>query len=83
MSNMLTGMSDFYNNVWLDLRQRPGVGRIDGWRNPLYLLTVWNERQRLRTQLAQMAEHAPELLDDMGLSKTQVHAEIGKPFWRR
>ncbi|WP_042779061.1 DUF1127 domain-containing protein [Sinorhizobium fredii] len=80
MSNILSGMSGFSRNVGLDLNQNPsrGEGRIDSWRNPIRLLMVWDERLRFRAQLAQMAEHAPEV----GLSQAQVDAEISKPFWR-
>lgn len=84
MSNILSGMSGFSRNVGLDLSQNPSRddGRTYGWRNPIRLLMAWDERLRFRTQLAQMAEHAPELLDDVGLSKAQVEAEMSKPFWR-
>ncbi|WP_156528634.1 DUF1127 domain-containing protein [Sinorhizobium glycinis] len=85
MSNILSGMSGFSRNVGLDLSQNPSQdgGRIDGWRNPIRLLMAWDERLRFRAQLARMAEHTPELLNDVGLSQAQVDAEISKPFWRR
>lgn len=46
------------------------------------LLAVWQARVRLRHQLATMAKANPHLIDDIGLSRRQVAAEIAKPFWR-
>lgn len=84
MSNLLTGMSDFYNAVWLDIRQPPkdfsdSAGRSD----PLRLLAVWEERVRFRQQLELMARNKPELLDDVGLTRAQVDRETRKSFWQR
>lgn len=84
MSNLLTGMSEFYNAVWLDIRQPAkhsggGAGRYD----PFRLLAVWEERIRFRQQLELMAKNKPELLDDVGLTRAQVDRETRKPFWQR
>lgn len=84
MSNLLTGMSDFYNAVWLDIHQPSkdfgsGAGRYD----PLRLLTVWEERVRFRQQLELMARNKPELLDDVGLTRAQIDRETRKSFWQR
>ena len=43
------------------------------------MLEVWRERQRGRTLLAQMDAHD---LKDLGLSPSDVYAEVEKPFWR-
>ncbi|MGE5201578.1 MAG: DUF1127 domain-containing protein [Acidobacteriota bacterium] len=42
-------------------------------------LTVWRARHRGRVLLAQMDAHD---LKDLGLSRSDVYAEIEKPFWR-
>lgn len=44
---------------------------------------TWRERIRFRWELAQMSKHNPHLIDDIGLTRRQVEAEIAKPFWQR
>lgn len=46
------------------------------------IIAAWSERVRLRWDLEQMAKANPHLIDDIGLTKRQVEAEIAKPFWR-
>ncbi len=46
------------------------------------LVATWSGRMRLRWQLARMAEAGPHLVDDIGLTRGQIEAEIAKPFWR-
>ncbi|WP_225770677.1 DUF1127 domain-containing protein [Inquilinus sp. Marseille-Q2685] len=46
------------------------------------LIATWRERIRLRRKLAEMAKANPYLIDDIGLTKRQVEAEIAKPFWQ-
>ena len=46
------------------------------------MLVTWKERRRFRLKLEDMLMTAPHLIDDIGLTKTQVEAEIVKPFWR-
>ena len=41
------------------------------------------ERIRFRWELEQMSEANPHLIDDIGLTRRQVEAEIAKPFWQR
>jgi uncharacterized protein YjiS (DUF1127 family) len=43
------------------------------------LLITWQERARERQRLASLDEH---MLRDLGLSRSQVYREIGKPFWQ-
>ena len=63
---------------------RPGTIR---WYHKLTasrrLVATWSERLRLRWELERMAKDNPHLVDDIGLTKRQVEAEIAKPFWRR
>jgi uncharacterized protein YjiS (DUF1127 family) len=46
------------------------------------LFALWQARVLLRRQLARMARGNPYLIEDIGLTRAQVAAEIAKPFWR-
>ena len=46
------------------------------------IIATWRARIRFRRQLAQKLKSAPHLIDDMGLTRRQVEAEIAKPFWQ-
>ncbi|MGK9169866.1 DUF1127 domain-containing protein [Inquilinus limosus] len=46
------------------------------------LIATWRERIRLRKKLEQMSKANPHLIDDIGLTRRQVEAEIAKPFWQ-
>jgi uncharacterized protein YjiS (DUF1127 family) len=48
------------------------------WRAAVLLIT-WQERARERRRLASLDEH---MLRDIGLSRGEIHREIGKPFWQ-
>lgn len=69
---------------------RPGtpVGRAEVSRRRYSLATLrgivatWDERKRFRWELAQMSKAHPHLIDDIGLTRWQVEAEIAKPFWQ-
>jgi uncharacterized protein YjiS (DUF1127 family) len=41
-------------------------------------LRLWRERARQRTHLAEIS---PQMLNDIGISRTAARAEAGKPFW--
>jgi len=43
----------------------------------------WRWRLRFRRELKRKATDDPRLIDDIGLTKRQVEAEIAKPFWQR
>jgi uncharacterized protein YjiS (DUF1127 family) len=45
-------------------------------------IATWEERKRLRWELEQMLKANPHLIDDIGLTRRQVEAEIAKPFWQ-
>jgi uncharacterized protein YjiS (DUF1127 family) len=47
------------------------------------IIATWRERIRVRRKLEQMSKANPHLIDDIGLTRRQVEAEIAKPFWRR
>ncbi|CAH2409295.1 DUF1127 domain-containing protein [Mesorhizobium escarrei] len=47
------------------------------------IIAAWDERKRFRWELEQMSKDNPHLIDDIGLTRRQVEAEIAKPFWRR
>jgi uncharacterized protein YjiS (DUF1127 family) len=46
-------------------------------------IATWRERIRLRRKLEEMSKANPHLIDDIGLTRRQVEAEIAKPFWQR
>jgi uncharacterized protein YjiS (DUF1127 family) len=67
---------------------RPGtrVGPAEVSRRRLATLrrtiAAWSERKRVRWQLEQMSKDNPHLIDDIGLTRREVEAEIAKPFWQ-
>jgi uncharacterized protein YjiS (DUF1127 family) len=44
----------------------------------LALVRIWRERRRARRQLAAMSERE---LQDIGICRSEIAHEIGKPFW--
>ena len=56
-------------------RLTTGVAATRRWR-------AWRERIRFRWQLEQMLKDNPHLIDDIGLTRRQVEAEIAKRFWQ-
>jgi uncharacterized protein YjiS (DUF1127 family) len=60
---------------------RPDMSRrrLDTLRS---MIATWDERIRVRWELQQMSAANPHLIDDLGLTKRQVEAEITKTFWR-
>ena len=44
-------------------------------------IETWEERKRFRLQLAEMMRATPHLIEDIGLTKAEAHAEIAKPIW--
>jgi len=52
------------------------VSRIEGV--PAFV-RVWRQRRRNRCQLAAMSERE---LQDIGICRSEIANEIGKPFWR-
>jgi uncharacterized protein YjiS (DUF1127 family) len=46
------------------------------------IVAAWSERKRVRWELEQMSRDNPHLIDDIGLTRRQVEAEIAKPFWQ-
>ncbi|WP_181170928.1 DUF1127 domain-containing protein [Mesorhizobium sp. B2-1-3] len=44
---------------------------------------TWRERIRFRWELERMSKDNPHLIDDIGLTRQQVEAELAKPFWQR
>ena len=45
----------------------------------LAFVRVWRERRRARHQLAVMSERE---LQDIGICRSEIANEIGRPFWR-
>ena len=46
------------------------------------LIATWDERKRFRKELEDMAKTNPHMIEDIGLKRWQVEAEIAKPFWQ-
>jgi len=46
------------------------------------IIASWDERKRFRWDLEQKSKANPHLIDDIGLTRRQVEAEIAKPFWQ-
>jgi uncharacterized protein YjiS (DUF1127 family) len=46
------------------------------------IIATWSERIRVRWELEQMSKDDPHLIDDIGVTRRQVEAEIVKPFWQ-
>lgn len=47
------------------------------------IVATWRWRRRFRRELELKSLASPHLLDDIGVTKRQVEAEIAKPFWQR
>jgi uncharacterized protein YjiS (DUF1127 family) len=47
------------------------------------LIATWHRRSRFRRALEQKSKDNPHLIDDIGLTRRQVEAEIAKPFWQQ
>ena len=47
------------------------------------IIVTWRERIRFRRELERMSKADPHLIDDIGLTRRQVEAEIAKRFWQR
>jgi uncharacterized protein (TIGR00369 family) len=59
--------------------QNPGGFAFAVFEVILAFIRVWREHRRSRCQLAAMSERE---LQDMGICRSEIAYEIGKPFWR-
>jgi uncharacterized protein YjiS (DUF1127 family) len=82
---MLTNISDVDGAMRLDPgdRQVKSAEDAESPRGLWGLIKTWDDRAYYRGQLARIANHTPELIEDIGLTRRQIEAEIAKPFWRR
>jgi uncharacterized protein YjiS (DUF1127 family) len=46
------------------------------------IIATWRERIRFRRELEETWKANPHMIDDIGLKRWQVEAEIAKPFWQ-
>ncbi len=53
--------------------------RGDAFGEAIDTLTLWQARRRARQQLAGLSD---QMLQDLGITRTDVEHEYGKPFWR-
>ncbi|WP_051355341.1 DUF1127 domain-containing protein [Mesorhizobium erdmanii] len=70
------------------VRRGVPVGQVPNRRYSLASLrntiAAWRQRTRFRWDLKRISEVNPHLIDDIGLTRTQVDEEIAKlPFWQR
>lgn len=49
------------------------------WRRAVNTVGMWNDRSRQRRHLLELSDH---LLRDIGVTRAEVEAGAGKPFWR-
>ena len=82
MRSMLTNISDVNGAMRFDPSERQAEV-IESPRGLWGLIKAWDDRAYYRGQLARIANHTPELIEDIGLTRQQIEAEIAKPFWRR
>ncbi|MGO4723091.1 MULTISPECIES: DUF1127 domain-containing protein [unclassified Inquilinus] len=64
------------------LRQAEASCRPHGLAALLSMIATWRGRIRVRQALRRMSKANPYLIDDIGLTKRQVEAEVAKPFWQ-
>lgn len=55
-----------------------GIGRLSLGRL-VQVVQLWRQRSRTRRQLATLDDYQ---LSDIGISRSERMAEVGKPFWR-
>jgi uncharacterized protein YjiS (DUF1127 family) len=80
MKNILTrpiSLHDVAPNVSAEVSRRHAS--LLGIRG---ILATWSGRMRFRWELDQMSKANPHLIDDIGLTRRQVEAEIAKRFWQ-
>ena len=61
--------------------EQPAASSRRSLTSPRSMIAAWRERIRFRWELKQVTEATPHLIDDIGLTRHQVEAEIAKRFW--
>jgi uncharacterized protein YjiS (DUF1127 family) len=63
-----------------------GPGDVSRWHQRLSTLpstiATWRWRIHFRWELEQKSKASPHLIEDIGLTRREVEAEIAKPFWQ-
>jgi uncharacterized protein YjiS (DUF1127 family) len=63
-----------------------GPADVSPWHQSLATLpstiATWRWRIHFRWELEQKSKASPHLIDDVGLTRREVEAEIAKPFWQ-
>ena len=75
-------MNDTRTSASAAWRGKPAASSRRHLMSPRSMIAAWRERIRFRWDLKQMAEANPHLIDDIGLTRRQVDAEIAKRFWQ-
>jgi uncharacterized protein YjiS (DUF1127 family) len=82
MNDILASAS--HRKIWPGAPVRPAEvsRRRYGLATLRSVIVAWEERKRVRWELEQISRDNPHLIDDIGLTRRQVEAEIAKPFWQ-
>jgi uncharacterized protein YjiS (DUF1127 family) len=82
MNNTPTLASAPHQAAWPGMSMEPADVSRRHLATPRNIIATWSERIRLRWNLEQMSKANPHLINDIGLTRRQVEAEIAKPFWQ-
>lgn len=82
MADTFASALDCLARTQAPVRRRRAPRRSLGLAGLLGMLGAWEERKRFRLRLEDMLMTAPHLIEDVGLTRKQVEAEIAKPFWQ-
>ena len=82
MNNIPTLASAPHQAAWPGMSTEPAEVSRRHLATPRNIIATWSERIRFRWDLEQMSKANPHLIDDIGLTRRQVEAEIAKPFWQ-
>ena len=77
MMNLQRNAADFGQDIFALPASRPHLRHAA--RRAFGTVWTWMERSRQRRALADLDDR---LLEDVGISRSQVSREIAKPFWR-
>lgn len=79
MAQILTSSTLKTSGFKADRRQTPVSPLEQGLIRAFNMLQGWAERRRTRVHLYRMPDY---MLQDIGVSRSEVAEEYGKPFWQ-
>ena len=81
MNKTTTLASARYSSARPGLPVRPSpASRRHSLHKLTQLISVWRARRRYRWDLERIAQNNPHLIDDIGLRRWQIEAEVAKRF---